>query len=94
MQVPSLALLAASGMQILLGGALGLGIGPIPRLGLQGVAAGMVIAFAGATLFLLWFLYAGRGLVDTCGSGQTRWSAACSSTSSKVGAVSSIGPSF
>ena len=42
---------------------LGLGIGPIPRLGVAGVAAGLVIAYAGATLFLLWFLCAGRGQV-------------------------------
>jgi putative MATE family efflux protein len=91
MQVPSLALLAASGMQILLGGALGLGIGPIPRLGLPGVAAGMVIAFSGATLFLLWFLYAGRGRLTL------RFRAGALERGMffdilKVGAVSSIGP--
>jgi putative MATE family efflux protein len=61
MRVPSLALLAASGLQIVLGGSLGLGIGPIPRLGLAGIAAGLVIAYAAATLFLLWFLRSGRG---------------------------------
>jgi putative MATE family efflux protein len=61
MQVPSFTLLSASMLQIALGGALGLGIGPIPRFGLQGVAMGMVIAFSAATLFLLWFLASGRG---------------------------------
>jgi putative MATE family efflux protein len=63
MRVPSLTLLAASALQIVLGGALGLGIGPIPRFGLAGVATGLVIAYAVATLFLLRFLRSGRGQV-------------------------------
>src|SRR5262245_6537027 len=45
MRVPSLTLLAASLMQIVLGGGLGLGLGPFPRLGLPGVAAGLVVAY-------------------------------------------------
>src|SRR5262245_18025046 len=63
MRVPSLTLLAASLLQVVLGVALGLGIGPIPRFGLAGVASGLVIAYASATLFLLWFLCTGRGQV-------------------------------
>lgn len=43
MRVPSFTLLAASGVQVMLGGALGLGIGPVPRFGLAGVASGLVI---------------------------------------------------
>ena len=39
MRVPSLTLLGAAALQIALGGALGLGIGPIPRFGLAGVAS-------------------------------------------------------
>ena len=61
MRVPSLTLLAASALQIVLGGTLGLGIGPIPRFGLAGVATGLVVAYASAMLFLLWFLRTGRG---------------------------------
>jgi putative MATE family efflux protein len=61
MRVPSLTLLAASGLQIVLGGTLGLGVGPIPRFGLAGVASGMIIAYLAATLFLIWFLRSGRG---------------------------------
>ena len=38
MRVPSVAILGASALQIVLGGSLGLGIGPIPRFGLAGVA--------------------------------------------------------
>jgi putative MATE family efflux protein len=91
MRVPSLTLLAASGLQIVLGGALGLGIGPIPRFGLAGVAAGLVIAYAAATLFLLWFLWSGRGRVTL------RLDAAALNREMfrdilKVGAVSALGP--
>jgi putative MATE family efflux protein len=59
MRVPSLTLLGAATLQIGLGGALGLGIGPIPRFGLAGVASGLVIGFAAGALFLLWFLHSG-----------------------------------
>jgi putative MATE family efflux protein len=61
MRVPALTLLAASGLQIVLGGGLGLGIGPIPRFGLAGVATGLIVAYALAALFLFWFLRSGRG---------------------------------
>jgi MATE family, multidrug efflux pump len=63
MRVPSLTLLGAAMLQIGLGGALGLGIGPVPRFGLAGVASGLVIGFAAGTLFLLWFLQSGRARV-------------------------------
>ena len=63
MRVPSLTLLGASGLQIVLGGALGLGIGPIPRLGLIGVAIGLVIGFTLGAVFLLWFLWSGRARI-------------------------------
>jgi MATE family, multidrug efflux pump len=63
MRVPSLTLLAASMLQIVLGGSLGLGIGPIPRFGLVGVASGLVTGFGVAGLFLLWFLRSGRARI-------------------------------
>ncbi len=63
MRVPSLTLLGAATLQIGLGGALGLGIGPIPRFGLAGVACGLVIGFAAGALFLLWFLQSGQARV-------------------------------
>jgi putative MATE family efflux protein len=63
MRVPSLTLLFASGLQIALGGALGLGFGPIPRYGLVGVASGLVIGFALGAAFLLWFLRSGRARI-------------------------------
>jgi putative MATE family efflux protein len=63
MRVPSLTLLFASGLQIALGGALGLGFGPIPRYGLVGVATGLVTGFALGAGFLLWFLRSGRARI-------------------------------
>jgi len=90
MRVPSLTLLAASALQIVLGGALGLGIGPIPRFGLAGVATGLVVAYASAMLFLLWFLRTGRGQITL------RFDAVPNremfADILKVGAVSALGP--
>ena len=63
MRVPSITLLVASAVQIALGGALGLGLGPFPRLGLVGVAWGLVSGFTLAALFLLWFLRSGRARI-------------------------------
>jgi putative MATE family efflux protein len=63
MRVPSLTLLAAAALQIGVGGALGLGLGPLPRLGLPGVAAGQVIGLGVGAAFLLWFVTAGGARV-------------------------------
>ena len=91
MRVPSLTLLAASGLQIVLGGGLGLGIGPIPRFGLAGVATGLIVAYALAVLFLIWYLRSGRGRL------RLQFRAAALQREMffdilKVGAVSSLGP--
>jgi putative MATE family efflux protein len=63
MRVPSLILLASSAVLIVLGGGLGLGIGPIPRLGLVGVASGLVIGSTLGAAALLWFLRSGRARI-------------------------------
>jgi Na+-driven multidrug efflux pump len=91
MRVPSLTLVAASGLQVLLGGALGLGVGPIPRLGLAGVASGLVIAYAAALLFLLWFLASGRGQL-TLRLHASILNREMFRDILKVGAVSALGP--
>lgn len=51
---PSVALLAGSALQVLLGGALCFGWGPAPRLGIVGVGLGQAIS--GATVALIMFL--------------------------------------
>jgi putative MATE family efflux protein len=91
MRVPSVTLLAASILQIALGGALGLGFGPIPRFGLPGVATGLVIAYAAATAYLLWFLWSGRGLL-TLQLDASLLNREMFLDILKVGAVSAIGP--
>jgi Na+-driven multidrug efflux pump len=59
MRVPSVAIGAVMALQIAIGGGLGLGVGPLPRLGMPGVASGQILAMAIGTLFLLWYLRRG-----------------------------------
>ena len=63
MAVPSATFIAVSVAQVLIGGALGLGWGPLPRLGMAGVAAGQVVAYLGGALFLYAHLRSGRSRV-------------------------------
>jgi putative MATE family efflux protein len=91
MRVPSLTLLAASLLQIALGGSLGLGLGPFPRLGLTGVAAGLVIAYGLGALVLLWFLRSGRARITLSFRGA-RIERAMFLDILKVGAVASLSP--
>jgi putative MATE family efflux protein len=60
MRVPSLGILGASLLQIALGGVLALGAGPVPSLGMPGVAIAYIIANAASTLFFGWYLLSGR----------------------------------
>ncbi len=63
MRVPSVTLVAVALMQVVLGGALGLGWLTWPALGMHGVAAGGVLANAAGALFLWSYLATGRGKV-------------------------------
>ena len=45
MKLPSLLMLTSAVWQIVLGGTLGLGLGPVPQFGMRGVAAGSLIAY-------------------------------------------------
>ena len=60
MRIPSTTLLAIALLQIVLGGALGLGLGPVPRLGMPGIAMGQIAATGAGVAFLLWWLVSGR----------------------------------
>ena len=60
MAVPACILLVAGIVQVAVGGALGLGVGPVPRLGMAGVALGQVVAFTGAAAVLLVYLLSPR----------------------------------
>ena len=61
MGVPSAVLLVVAVAQVLLAGALGLGWGPLPALGMAGIAAGSVLAYAAGALALFAYLQSGRG---------------------------------
>ena len=63
MKLPSMMILGAAVLQIVCGGTLGLGLGPIPQFGMRGVAAGALIAFSVGIGVMAWYLFSGRGRV-------------------------------
>jgi Na+-driven multidrug efflux pump len=63
MKLPSLVILNSAFCQIILGGTLGLGLGPIPQFGMRGVAAGSLTAYAISLAILWWYLASGRARV-------------------------------
>jgi putative MATE family efflux protein len=63
MKLPSLMVLGSAVCQIILGGTLGLGLGPVPQFGMRGVAAGSLIAFTISTAIMAWYILSGRARV-------------------------------
>jgi putative MATE family efflux protein len=63
MKLPSLMILNSAVCQIILGGTLGLGLGPIPQFGMRGVAAGSLIAYSISISVMAWYLFSGRARV-------------------------------
>src|SRR5512133_1651451 len=63
MKLPSLMILNSAVCQMILGGALGLGLGPIPQFGMRGVAAGSLIAYLISIAVMGWYLFSGRARV-------------------------------
>ena len=61
MRVPSLGIVAAAILQMALGGVLALGGGPVPALGMVGVALGHILATGASVAFFFWYLRSGRG---------------------------------
>src|ERR1700694_101635 len=61
MKLPSLMILSSAICQIILGGTLGLGLGPIPQFGMRGVAAGSLMAYSISLAVMAWYLFSGRG---------------------------------
>lgn len=60
MKLPSTVLFSVSVLQIVVGGSLGLGLGPMPRLGMAGIALGNIAAMAVAVVALLAYLAWGQ----------------------------------
>jgi putative MATE family efflux protein len=64
MKLPSAIILNSAVCQIVLGGVLGLGLGPIPQFGMRGVATGTVTAYTIGGAIMGWYLFSGRGRVN------------------------------
>lgn len=64
MKTPSQTLFIVLITQSVISGGLGFGIGPLPKLGMAGVAYGHVITFTGSFLFLIWYLWAGKSKIS------------------------------
>jgi len=91
MKLPSVMILCAAVLQVICGGALGLGIGPIPQFGMHGVAAGALIAFSVSIGVMTWYLFSGRArVVPKIGGLQVRWEMLADIL--KVGAISCFSP--
>ncbi len=73
MAFPSLTLLLVSIASIPLGGGLALGWGPLPALGMSGLAAGQMIAFAVGAIAAFGYVATGRAGISVCFAGL-RWS--------------------
>ena len=63
MRLPSFLILNSAVWQVVLGGTLGLGLGPVPQLGMRGVAAGALIAYSMNICVMGWYLFSGRARV-------------------------------
>src|ERR1700694_5394978 len=91
MKLPSLMILNSAVCQIILGGTLGLGLGPIPQFGMCGVAAGSLSTYLISISIMAWFLFSGRARVLPRIRGlRIRWATFIDIL--KVGAVSCLSP--
>jgi putative MATE family efflux protein len=91
MKLPSLMILNSAVCQIILGGTLGLGLGPIPHFGMRGVACGSLIAYMISISVMGWYLFSGRARVIPKIRGlRIRWAMFIDIL--KVGAVSCFSP--
>src|SRR5256884_6298112 len=63
MKLPSFLMLSSAICQSILGGRLGLGLGPFPQFGMRGVAAGSLTAYLISISVMSWYLFSGRARV-------------------------------
>src|SRR3981189_1787230 len=69
MKLPSAIILNSAVCQIVLGGVLGLGLGPVPQFGMRGVAAGSLTAYTIGASIMAWYVFSGRARVTPFASG-------------------------
>jgi putative MATE family efflux protein len=91
MKLPSLMVLSSAVCQVILGGVLGLGFGPVPQFGMRGVAAGSLIAYSIGGTIMAWYIFSGRARVRPVVSGL-RIRRGMFLDILKVGAVSCFSP--
>jgi len=91
MKLPSVMILNSAVCQIILGGTLGLGLGPIPQFGMRGVAAGSLTAYTISISVMGWYMFSGRARVRPKIMGLRPQSAMFFDIL-KVGAVSCFSP--
>lgn len=91
MRVPSVTIVLSALLQIALGGLLGLGAGPLPALGMVGIAVGHIVATAVTASVLGWFLASGRARVRLVLRGP-RLERALLADILRVGALSCLSP--
>jgi len=91
MKLPSTMILSSAVCQIIFGGTLGLGLGPIPQFGMRGVAAGSLMAYLISISVMGWYLFSGRARVVPKIRGL-RIQAAMFVDILRVGAVSCFSP--
>src|SRR5690348_5093871 len=63
MKLPSMLILNSAMLQVVLGGTLGLGLGPVPQFGMRGVAAGALLSYLVSISVMGWYLFSGRARV-------------------------------
>jgi putative MATE family efflux protein len=91
MKLPSFLILSSAFCQVVIGGSLALGIGPIPSFGMRGVAAGALIAFSVSVAVMGWHLFSGRaGVVPKLWGLHIRWTMFIDIL--KVGAIACFSP--
>jgi Na+-driven multidrug efflux pump len=91
MRLPSATLIGTALVQVVTGGALGLGLAGLPQLGMRGVAAGQLIAFSLGAVFLAWILVSGRSRLKLDFRGFA-FQRAMFLDILKVGAISCVAP--
>jgi putative MATE family efflux protein len=91
MRIPSVTLIGTALVQVAVGGALGLGLFGLPRLGMGGVAAGQLTAFTLGAVFLTWYLLSGNSRLTLDFKGF-KFQRSMFFDILKVGAVSCLSP--
>ncbi len=89
MKLPSFLMLLSAFCQVVIGGTLALGLGPIPSFGMRGIAAGALIAFSVSIAVMGWYMFSGRARVVPKLHG-IRWSMFTDIL--KVGAIACFSP--